>query len=206
MQVEPPTTPGYVKVARILVNAGDTSVTAAAICNRRALVFPESGMGRVSGRATIRSQRSANIRPAITHLVAPPGMQVVIFDRDTVPAMTGFPISPNLMLMTGAPLTFFTGGCEVVNPVASMTPITDNQRPIIAHGCAVAMNRFLQTADIDAPELLSANTTAPAGQYAEGEYFSSLRPYFCGWSGTDWSLDMSTQDPIEFSFWMEFMY
>lgn len=205
-QVEPPTTPGYVQIARILVNAGDISVDAGAICNRRALVFPESGMGRVSGRATIRSQRLAKIRPALTHLVAPPGVQVVIFDRDTVPAMTGFPISPNIMLMTGAPLTFFDGGCQLVNPVASMTPLTDNERPIIAHGCSVAMNRFLQVADIDAPELLSANTTAPAGQYAEGEYFSSLRPYFCGWSGTDWTLDMSTQDPIEFSFWMDFMY
>jgi hypothetical protein len=68
------------------------------------------------------------------------------------------------------------------------------------------MNRFLQVGDIDGAEMANPLFASPAGKYADGEYFSSLRPYFCGWSGTNWTLDMETQDPIEFSFWMAVAY
>jgi hypothetical protein len=204
-QVEPPTTPGYVRIARILVTEGVTSVDSDVICNRRSLVFP-NGVGFVAGRGTFRSERGQKVRPNLTHVIAPPGVQVFLFNRDTVPLGSGFPITPNIGVFTGAPLKFFTGGCELVNPVASMTPTTDNERPIISHGPAVAMNRFLQVGDIDGAEMANPLFASPAGKYADGEYFSSLRPYFCGWSGTNWTLDMETQDPIEFSFWMAVAY
>lgn len=204
-QVEPPGTPGYVQIARILVSEGVTSVDADVICNRRPLVFP-NGVGFVSGRGTIRSERGQKVRPNLTHVIAPPGVQVFVFNRDTVPLGSGFPISPNLGVLTGAPLTFFTGGCELVNPVASMTPTTDNERPIISHGSAVSINRTLSISFISNTEMANPLFASPAGKYADGEYYSVLRPYFCGWAGTDWTLDMETQDPIEFSFWMALTY
>lgn len=204
-QVEPPTTPGYVKIARILVTAGATSVDASVICNRRPLVFP-NGVGFVSGRGTIRSERGQLTRPSLTQVIAPPGVQVFLFDRNLVPLVSGFPISPNIGVLTGAPLTYFTGGCELVNPVLSSPPTPDNERPVISHGTRVNVNRFFQVFDIDSADMANPLLASPSGAYAEGEFFSSLNPCFCGWSGTNWTLDMETQDPIEFSFWMALTY
>jgi hypothetical protein len=45
---EPPTTPGYIKIARILVETGITGITSDKIVDRRQLVFPQ-GAGFVSG-------------------------------------------------------------------------------------------------------------------------------------------------------------
>lgn len=204
-QVEPPTTPGYVRIARILVAEGVTSVDSDVICNRRSLVFP-NGVGFVAGRGTMRSERGQKVRPSLTHVVAPPGVQVFLFNRDTVPLVSGFPIALNIGVLTGAPLKFFTGGSELVNPIDSMTPDPDNEHPIIAHGASVSMNRTLSISFISNTEMANPLFASPAGLYAEGEYYSVMRPFVCGWSGTNWDMDMSTQDPIEFSFWMALSY
>lgn len=204
-QVEPPTTPGYVKIARILVAEGVTSIDASVICNRRPLVFP-NGVGFVSGRGTIRSQRGQLTRPSLTNVIAPPGVQVFLFDANLVDPFTGYLISPTIGVLTGAPLTYFTGGCELVNPVLSSPPTPDNERPVIAHGTRVKVNRFFSVFDLDNALMANPLFASPSGAYAEGEFFSSLNPCFCGWSGTNWTLDMETQDPIEFSFWMALTY
>jgi hypothetical protein len=205
-QVEPEITPGYVRVARVLINGGDVSIDSDQITDYRAQ-SPENGTGFVSGLASIRSVRGQKIRPLIKALNAPSGMKVVVFDRDTI-SVTGFPISPNIMLFTGAPLTYFTGGVEAVNPIPSGTPLTDNERPVLAHGSAIGLNRFLQGPDIFNTELLDPLTTYPAGKYSLGSYFSSLRPFFCLWDPATnlFDGDMATQDPIEFSFWMAYSY
>lgn len=204
-QVEPPTTQGYVKIARILVAEGVTSVDADVICNRRPLVFP-NGVGFIAGRGTIRSERGALARPSLTHVVAPPGMQVFVFDRSLVPLVIGYPLTPTIGVLTGAPLTYFTGGCELINPKDAATPAPNNEHPVIAHGPKARMNRFFTILDLDSADMANPLLASPAGPYAEGDYFSSLQPFFCGWSGTNWNMDMEIQDPIEFSFWMAVAY
>lgn len=202
-QVEPPTTPGYTKIARILVAAGATAITTLQILDNRQLAF-EQGTGFVSGRATIRTVRGQRARPVITSLSAPPGVRVAIFYRDLIP-MSGFAVAPNIMIFTGAPVAQFVGGADVVN---ATTTAPENEKPVIGQNSLVEKNRFIQGPDINSTEMQDPLLAYPAGFYADGSFYSSLRPWLCGWNTATnlWNEDMSTFDPLEFSFWATFSY
>jgi len=201
---EPPTTPGYVKIARILVEGGAASLTSDKIVDRRQLVFPE-GVGFIAGTGFFRSVRTAAARPEITSLTAPPGVRVAMFCRNVIP-LTGFNVNMNVVVFTGQPVRFFTGDVQVQE---SQNPAPgDNEKPIIAHRSLVTLNRTISGVDIDSAEMNDPNRANPTIGYADGEVFSSLQPLFCSWNTATslWNGDMSADDPVKFSFWAAYSY
>lgn len=209
-QTEPPTTPGYVKIARILVEGGATSIAQNRICDRREMAFP-GGIGFVSGTATIATVRNAKASPNILTLNAPPGVRVAIFYRQNIPA-AGFDVSPNILVFTGAQVRSFVGGVDWTFNPATPYVAGDNEKPNIAHSTAIQLNREIQGADIDSMEMndpqLAYPNTSDVG-FATGEYFSSIRPLFCAWNTASqlWNRDIPTLvNPLRFNFWAAFSY
>jgi hypothetical protein len=201
---EPPTTPGYIKIARILVETGITGITSDKIVDRRQLVFPQ-GAGFVSGTGVFRAVRGSAARPTLTSLIAPSGVRVAMFCRQAIP-LTGFDVNMNLMVFTGQPVRFFTGGVELLESQA--TAPGDNEKPIIAHRSLVTLNRTISGADIDTAEMNDPNMATPIVGYADGETYSSLQPLFCAWNAASslWNGDMAADDPVRFSFWASYAY
>ena len=70
----PPTTPGYIKIAEVLVPNGATSIGAIGIIDRRALLFA-GGVGRFSGRWRVQWNSGSPTATAIA-IAAPPGIDV----------------------------------------------------------------------------------------------------------------------------------
>lgn len=201
---EPPTTPGYIKIARILVETGITGITSDKIVDRRQLVFPQ-GAGFVSGTGVFRAVRGSAARPTLTSLIAPSGVRVAMFCRQAIP-LTGFDVNMNLMVFTGQPVRFFTGGVELLESQAPAPG--DNEKPIIAHRSRVTLNRTISGADIDTAEMNDPNMATPIVGYADGETYSSLQPLFCAWNAASslWNGDMVADDPVRFSFWASYAY
>lgn len=70
----PPTTPGYIKIAEVLVPNGATAIDGTGIIDRRALLF-SGGVGRFAARWRVQWNSGSPIATAIA-IAAPPGISV----------------------------------------------------------------------------------------------------------------------------------
>lgn len=86
-QVEPTTTNGYTKIARILVGEGATTLDSNVIVDNRRILFPYN-QGRVSGLMLMPAS-GGSIKPTLQSLVAPPGVQVAALGTSVVGAQCG---------------------------------------------------------------------------------------------------------------------
>ena len=199
-QVEPPVTPGYVKIARILVENGATAITGQQIQDTRMFLAPE-GVVRVSGTISVRTTGPQPL-PQLVELNAPAGVRVVAFCR-TVGA------GPQALVFTGQPVRSAAGHCYVLSQPFDPLAAPSNNAPIVfaAPGAVSAFrNRIVQVVDIDPFELANPNLTNPAGDFSFGEVFSSVGGVAFAWDPVAKNFAGALPDPFYFAFQLEFSY
>lgn len=73
-QVEPPTTPGYIKIARILVTAGDTATIGTDLLDTRAV----AGISEINAVVDMDTTSGGSVKPTLISYVGPGGVQMII--------------------------------------------------------------------------------------------------------------------------------
>lgn len=129
----PPTSPGYVKIAEILVGAGVTTIDYNVIKDLRRLLYPLNG---VQVRVRVSQPTSVALAPTISDVVAPPGVIVVALGVSFTNAECHLYIFPGEPATGSLPITSLTAGGGQFNTAlgvsGSLFAITPTEQTALA--------------------------------------------------------------------------
>lgn len=162
LPTEPPVTPGYVKVARVLVSDTDSIVVDKMITDLRTA----ASMIEVSGIFSM--PMTGTPTPVLTALNAPPGVDVAVLGS----AAHGY--SAEVLVFTGAQPTQVD---FQISPLAAngggASPVVLNAWALVTNGVVDATTTTVPT-QVSQADLANATKTSPAGARAIGQPFVGL--------------------------------
>lgn len=184
-QVEPAGTPGYIKIARVLVNDGDTTIPQNRILDYRT-VAGENGTIEIAGTFDLKTT-GPDITPTIIDLIAPPGVRVAIVGQG------GGDASFALCVMCGKEPRSFS---PVVTPHRGLS-LSGN--PLCTWGYNISKTGEV---GVTIAQTLLANPlkTAPPLEVANGQFFASVRFQTASWNQVTQQFDEPVPDPTRYTF------
>lgn len=190
-QVEPPGTPGYITIARILVNGGDTSIPQNRIVDRRAYSTPTNGVTDIGGMFDIVTSGVPTdpATPTIVSLAAPPGVQFAIVGQGKGDA------SFALVIVTGKQAQNFTA---TVSPFKGLSSAGE---PIVTWGYSSALTGVVGvTPFFTQARFADPAYTSPTLALADGQKFAYILFQSAAWNPGSNLFDAAMPTPTRYTF------
>lgn len=185
-QVEPAGTPGYIRLARVLVTNGDTSIAAGRIADWRAL------LGNLEADGVVELTLPGGV-PTMTDLLSPPGVGIFATQNGVVN-----PGDFSLILLTGGPVGNFSMTAQPINGF-------NTNSPTVVTGFDYTKNGMID--GTMATALANASLTAPASLVAVGQYYQRVKFRGAQWNaGTQLFDTASLANPARYSFHIGWSY
>ena len=185
-QVEPPGTPGYITIARILVNGGDTSIAENRIVDRRVVSDGTSGI-EVSGSMDLDLAPALVAAPTVLHLAAPSGVRAAIVGQ--APASGAFA----LVVMTGGQARGIEASAVAYRGLLAVA------QPLTTYGNLLSTTGVVGVT-ISAADLANPAITSPVLEVADGQTFAYAQFQSALWNPAAQLFSGSLPTPLRYSF------